>query len=52
VCAIVVPAQAGTPEELLAHCRALIADYKIPARIECRESLPRSSAGKVLRSRL
>lgn len=52
VCAIVVAPQAATTEELLAHCRALIADYKVPARIECRDSLPRSSAGKVLRSRL
>lgn len=52
VCAIVVPLQAASTEELLAHCRARIADYKIPARIECRASLPRSSAGKVLRSRL
>ena len=52
VCAIVVPPHAATAEELLAHCRARIADYKIPARIECRNSLPRSSAGKVLRSRL
>jgi long-chain acyl-CoA synthetase len=52
VCAIVVPLQAGSTEELLAHCRARIADYKIPARIECRDSLPRSSAGKVLRGRL
>ncbi len=52
VCAIVVPQQAGPAEALLAHCRGLIADYKIPARIECRDSLPRSSAGKVLRNRL
>jgi long-chain acyl-CoA synthetase len=52
VCAIVVAPQAATTEELLAHCRTLIADYKIPARIECRDSLPRSAAGKVLRSRL
>ena len=52
VCAIVVPPQACTTAELLAHCRGLIADYKIPARIEFRDSLPKSSAGKVLRSRL
>jgi len=38
-----------TPKQT--HCRARIADYKIQ-RIECRDSLPRSSAGKVLRSRL
>ena len=52
VCAIVVPPQACTTAELLAHCRGLIADYKSPARIEFRDSLPKSSAGKVLRSRL
>lgn len=52
VCAIVVSPQACTTAELLAHCRGLIADYKIPARIEFRDVLPRSTAGKVLRSRL
>ena len=39
--------------ELKAHCRSLIADYKIPKRIELRrEALPRSAAGKVLKREL
>jgi long-chain acyl-CoA synthetase len=41
-----------TPEEILEHCRGLIADYKIPARIEFRDELPMSPTGKVLRSQL
>lgn len=35
--------------ELLAFCRARLAKYKVPARIEVRESLPRNASGKLLR---
>ena len=51
--AVVVP-RAGVDEaELLAHCRALIAAYKVPKRIELRnEPLPKSGAGKVLKREL
>ena len=52
VCAIVVSAEGCTAQELLAHCRTRIADYKIPARIEFRDGLPRSAVGKVLRAQL
>jgi long-chain acyl-CoA synthetase len=39
--------------ELLAHCRALIAGYKLPRSIEFRnESLPISGAGKILKNEL
>ena len=51
--AVVVPR--GTVEEavLLGHCRAAIADYKVPKRIELRtEPLPKSGAGKVLKREL
>jgi acyl-CoA synthetase (AMP-forming)/AMP-acid ligase II len=41
-----------TFEEIVEHCRDLIADYKIPARIEFRDELPMSATGKVLRSEL
>jgi len=34
---------------LLAFCRDRLAKYKLPARIEARESLPRSASGKLLR---
>ncbi|HET7875145.1 MAG TPA: AMP-binding protein, partial [Methylomirabilota bacterium] len=34
---------------ILAHCRGLLADYKIPKAVEFRDSLPRNPAGKVLK---
>jgi long-chain acyl-CoA synthetase len=52
VCAAIVPSGACTAEEIMAHCRERIADFKIPARIEMRDTLPRSATGKVLRSQL
>ncbi|HEY7238250.1 MAG TPA: class I adenylate-forming enzyme family protein, partial [Burkholderiales bacterium] len=52
VCAVVMSSQECTVQEILAHCRGLIADYKIPARVEFRTDLPKSAAGKVLRARL
>ncbi|HTZ45909.1 MAG TPA: AMP-binding protein [Jatrophihabitans sp.] len=36
-------------EDLLEHCRSRLAGYKIPARVEFVEELPRSSVGKILR---
>jgi long-chain acyl-CoA synthetase len=40
-------------EELIAHCRALLAGFKIPRAIELRdEPLPKSGAGKVLKTEL
>ena len=41
-----------TGEELIRHCQRRIADFKIPSRIEFREVLPKSEAGKVLRQQL
>ena len=42
----------ATADELIAHCKALIAHYKCPRSIEFREALPISGAGKVLKTRL
>jgi acyl-CoA synthetase (AMP-forming)/AMP-acid ligase II len=39
-------------EQVKAHCRALIANYKCPRSIEYRETLPLSGAGKVLKTEL
>ncbi|HKA04298.1 MAG TPA: AMP-binding protein [Acidimicrobiales bacterium] len=51
--AVVVPRADVTAEELLAHCRGLIAGYKVPKAIEFRtEPLPKSGAGKVLKREL
>ncbi len=39
--------------ELIAHCRSLIAGYKVPKAIDMRsEPLPKSGAGKVLKREL
>ncbi|MGD9796735.1 MAG: class I adenylate-forming enzyme family protein [Acidimicrobiia bacterium] len=53
--AIVQPADgaaAPSDDELRAHCRARLAPYKVPKAFEVVEAVPRTSAGKVNRSRL
>jgi long-chain acyl-CoA synthetase len=51
--AVVVPRGEVAEADLLAHCRGVIADYKIPKRIELTtEPLPKSGAGKVLKREL
>jgi long-chain acyl-CoA synthetase len=51
--AVVVPRAAVTEDDLIAHCRAAIAGYKVPKRLELRaEPLPKSGAGKILKREL
>jgi long-chain acyl-CoA synthetase len=51
--AVVVPRGTVTADELVAHCRAAIAGYKVPKTIELRaDPLPKSGAGKVLKREL
>jgi long-chain acyl-CoA synthetase len=51
--AVVVPSSAITADALLDHCRDLIAGFKLPREIDFRdEPLPKSGAGKVLKTRL
>lgn len=52
--AVVVPRPgAGLDEAAIrAHCRALIAGYKVPKTVEFRDALPLSRVGKVLKSAL
>ncbi|WP_336779437.1 AMP-binding protein [Paenibacillus illinoisensis] len=38
--------------EILAHCRSLVADYKLPKIIEFRDELPRDNMGKILKKHL
>jgi long-chain acyl-CoA synthetase len=52
VCCAIVATAACTTEEILVHCKDRLADFKVPARIEFRESLPKSPAGKILRGQL
>jgi O-succinylbenzoic acid--CoA ligase len=49
---VVLGEGAATAEELISHCRARLAAYKMPARIEFRDGLPRNAAGKLMRSQL
>jgi long-chain acyl-CoA synthetase len=41
-----------TAAELIAHCRANLAAYKVPKQVEFRDRLPKSPIGKVLRREL
>ena len=53
--AIVVPkdGKALSPEQIVAHCRTLIAGYKCPRSVEVRlEPLPLTSTGKIMKSAL
>ncbi len=51
--AVVVLRADVSEDELVSHCRAHIAAYKVPKRIERRdEPLPKSGAGKVLKREL
>ncbi|RPH65649.1 MAG: long-chain fatty acid--CoA ligase [Burkholderiales bacterium] len=40
------------PDELVAHCHATLARYKVPARIEIVDALPKTSANKTDRNAL
>jgi acyl-CoA synthetase (AMP-forming)/AMP-acid ligase II len=41
--------QEATVDEIRAYCRENMAAYKVPRHVEFRESLPKSTVGKVLR---
>ena len=41
-----------TPEDLIAHCRAALAGYKCPKRIDFVDELPRTATGKLQKFKL
>jgi acyl-CoA synthetase (AMP-forming)/AMP-acid ligase II len=41
-----------TAEDLVGHCQALIAAYKVPRSFDFPDSLPKSGAGKILKREL
>jgi len=41
--------ETATEQDLRAYCRERLAAYKVPARVEFRDSLPKTMVGKVLR---
>ncbi len=46
------PGLAASAEELIQHCRAELAIYKVPRLVEFRDALPRNPAGKIVRHAL
>jgi len=49
-CVVLAPGKSLTADELIAHCRRSLANYKIPRRIEFSEiELPKSGSGKILK---
>jgi long-chain acyl-CoA synthetase len=52
-CVVWKPGQALSADELIAHCRRFLANYKIPRRVEFSETeLPKSGSGKILKRAL
>lgn len=52
VAAFVVGEVGLSAERIQAHCRAKLASFKVPAYVEFRNELPKSSLGKILKSQL
>ncbi len=46
---VLKPGQTATEEEILDFCRENLAPYKVPKFVEFRDSLPKSTVGKILR---
>jgi len=47
-CLALKPDSSATIDEILAHCRENLAEYKVPRHVEVRETLPMSAVGKIL----
>ncbi|HOG48881.1 MAG TPA: long-chain fatty acid--CoA ligase, partial [Anaerolineae bacterium] len=41
--------ETATEQEIIEHCRANLAKFKVPATVEFRSELPKTMVGKVLR---
>ena len=52
IAALVVLREPASEDELRSWCRGRLASHKVPKRIEIVDALPRSAAGKLLRTRL
>ena len=46
------PGMRASAQELVDHCRASLAPYKVPVEVSFREALPKTIVGKVLRRQL
>jgi long-chain acyl-CoA synthetase len=47
-CVALKPGASVTGEEIIAHCREGLTEYKVPRVVEIRDTLPMSAVGKIL----
>ena len=47
-CIALKPGASATADEIIAHCKVGLTEYKVPRQIEIRETLPMSAVGKIL----
>jgi long-chain acyl-CoA synthetase len=47
-CIALKPGVSATPDEVIAHCRTCLTEYKVPRLVEIRDTLPMSAVGKIL----
>jgi len=47
-CIAFKPGASATVDEILAHCRENLTEYKVPRLVDIRETLPMSAVGKIL----
>ncbi|WP_423246256.1 long-chain-fatty-acid--CoA ligase [Metabacillus hrfriensis] len=50
--AVLKSGKSATEDEIISFCRSQLASYKVPAIIEFRDQLPKTSVGKILRRAL
>lgn len=49
---VLKPGTQATPDNIIEHCKTLIANYKCPRSVAFLEALPLSGAGKILKTKL
>ncbi|GAA6205312.1 MULTISPECIES: long-chain-fatty-acid--CoA ligase FadD [Thalassotalea] len=49
---VVLKDKSLTKEDIIAHCRINLTNYKVPKQVEFRDELPKSNVGKILRREL
>jgi len=47
-CVALKPGTTATADDIVAHCKESLAEYKVPRQVEIRETLPMSAVGKIL----
>jgi long-chain acyl-CoA synthetase len=47
-CIALKPGATATADEIVAHCREGLTEYKVPRVVEIRDTLPMSAVGKIL----